>query len=333
MQIPQRQFFRLSVLTLGLGGFVLLLIGGSLFYSQHVIIQQKKEIAEAYATIASKLEKLEKMQQQMEADNLLFSGNKEAAILEYNRLFAGPGTDTLSQEWLELRKNWMRQQEEEALRFLRVKNQFITQTKDLEAVREEIRSTQFAMVRQGDVYSERLDSLQKTLAARERALQQTQAEMRQLTSQPVVAYREFKSKQGKTMRYYGEIASDSTATGFGVGFSGKSYYRGYWKNNQRHGEGEQLDLYSGQRYIGQFANDTRNGKGRLIDEEGNVFVGYFKDGFRHGEGEIFLPNGKSHLKGVWEKDKYQRNKKANGNGSGTAPANTEENEPQDLMGK
>lgn len=43
------------------------------------------------------------------------------------------------------------------------------------------------------------------------------------------------------------------------------------------------------KYVGQFADDLYNGKGKLHDEE-YVYEGKFKDGLFHGDGRINYKN-------------------------------------------
>lgn len=70
---------------------------------------------------------------------------------------------------------------------------------------------------------------------------------------------------------------------------------------------------SGQKYIGQFNNDKKDGFGIVYWENGRVFIGYWKDGKQHGLGTYISfkestnnqnSDGKSKRKmGLWEEGK------------------------------
>ena len=64
---------------------------------------------------------------------------------------------------------------------------------------------------------------------------------------------------------------------------------GEWKDDKRHGMGEEEFKTRKKKYVGQFADDLYNGKGKLHDEE-YVYEGKFKDGLFHGDGRINYKN-------------------------------------------
>ena len=57
------------------------------------------------------------------------------------------------------------------------------------------------------------------------------------------------------------------------------------------------------KYIGQFKNGLYEGKGYLIDNEGNIYDGNFKNGEKSGEGEYSMNNGNKYI-GMFKGDKY-----------------------------
>jgi hypothetical protein len=78
-------------------------------------------------------------------------------------------------------------------------------------------------------------------------------------------------------------------------------YIGDFVNFQRHGKG----IYSfanGERYEGQWENDKRNGQGTLYlsnDSDGNKIKGNFKDGELHGQASMHMIGGSIYV-GPWE---------------------------------
>jgi hypothetical protein len=70
----------------------------------------------------------------------------------------------------------------------------------------------------------------------------------------------------------------------------REYYTGEFKNGKRHGSGK-LVWKNGQMCEGDWANDTLNGKGKVIysvhDESmRKYYIGDFKDGKKHGRGRV-----------------------------------------------
>jgi hypothetical protein len=83
----------------------------------------------------------------------------------------------------------------------------------------------------------------------------------------------------------------------------KSYdaldYEGEWVDDKWHGKGT-LNLKSGDKYVGDFKNDMRNGHGKYTWSENNPdlgkdYIGDFRDNNYHGYGTLQFKNG----------DKYQ----------------------------
>ena len=70
---------------------------------------------------------------------------------------------------------------------------------------------------------------------------------------------------------------------------GSEYYDGEWLNGQRHGKGSlKLDDYE---YVGQWAMDKIEGRGRATYDDKSVFDGQFHLGAREGRGTVEWPNG------------------------------------------
>ena len=66
-------------------------------------------------------------------------------------------------------------------------------------------------------------------------------------------------------------------------YNNKDKYEGDWKNNFRHGKGK-IVYANGDIYDGEWANDKK-GYGKLsIIINGIEYLGYFKDDSYHGEG-------------------------------------------------
>ena len=71
-----------------------------------------------------------------------------------------------------------------------------------------------------------------------------------------------------------------------------SYYTGYFKDNQRCGQGK-LMRRDETSYDGLWANDEQNGRGVEIWNDGR-FEGEYKNGYRHGHGTFIMFDGSSY---------------------------------------
>ena len=60
--------------------------------------------------------------------------------------------------------------------------------------------------------------------------------------------------------------------------------------------------------FGCIEGDCINGKGTWLESSGNKYIGNFKDGYRYGRGVLLYPDGEK-----WEGD-WKKNKKWNGEG-------------------
>ena len=67
-------------------------------------------------------------------------------------------------------------------------------------------------------------------------------------------------------------------------------YIGEWKNNKRHGKGL-TNVFTGNKYRGEYQNDKRNGFGTYTWVSGSRYVGHYKNDKRHGFGTYTWKNG------------------------------------------
>jgi hypothetical protein len=68
---------------------------------------------------------------------------------------------------------------------------------------------------------------------------------------------------------------------------------------------------SGNKYIGEFKENMRNGQGTYTFADGDKYVGEFEYGNFHGQGILFIKSTGSRLEGVWENDRFVRKAKVN----------------------
>ena len=89
-------------------------------------------------------------------------------------------------------------------------------------------------------------------------------------------------------------------------------YVGGWKDNQRNGQGT-FTWPDGQKYIGEFKDDEMNGQGIFTWPNGQKYIGEFKDGKGNGQGTQTFSSGQKYV-GEW-KDHVR-----NGQGTHTWPS-------------
>ncbi len=79
-------------------------------------------------------------------------------------------------------------------------------------------------------------------------------------------------------------------------------YRGEWKDGQRHGQGV-FSWSNGDKYVGEYKNDLRNGQGSRTTKYGN-YVGEWRDDSYHGQGALTYSDGKL-IQGIFNNGRYQ----------------------------
>ena len=77
-------------------------------------------------------------------------------------------------------------------------------------------------------------------------------------------------------------------------------YVGEWKNGMRDGKGTET-FADGYKYVGELKYNKRNGQGTETYPDGWTYTGEFKDDKRNGQGTATLVNGKK-KSGVWQDD-------------------------------
>jgi len=84
-------------------------------------------------------------------------------------------------------------------------------------------------------------------------------------------------------------------------------YVGEFKDNKRNGQGT-ITLSNGNKYVGEFKDGKFNGQGTFTSASGNKYVGEWKDNKRNGQGTFTSASGEKYL-GAFKDDKF--------NGQGT----------------
>jgi hypothetical protein len=84
-------------------------------------------------------------------------------------------------------------------------------------------------------------------------------------------------------------------------------YVGEWQNNNRNGQGTYTHV-SGNKYIGEFKDNKRNGQGTFIWADGDKYVGEYKNNEQNGQGTYTWTNGDKYV------GEYKNNEQ---NGQGT----------------
>jgi len=79
-------------------------------------------------------------------------------------------------------------------------------------------------------------------------------------------------------------------------------YVGEWQNNKRNGQG--INTWAdGEKYIGEWQNDKRNGQGNNTWANGEKHVGLYKNDLRHGQGTYRYANGDTYEGGYKNDDR------------------------------
>jgi len=83
-------------------------------------------------------------------------------------------------------------------------------------------------------------------------------------------------------------------------WSNGNKYVGEWQNNKRNGQG--INTWAdGEKYVGEWQNDKRNGQGNNTWANGEKHVGLYKNDLRHGQGTYTYANGDTY-EGVYKND-------------------------------
>jgi len=86
---------------------------------------------------------------------------------------------------------------------------------------------------------------------------------------------------------------------------------GEYRDDKRNGKGT-YTFPSGEKYVGEYRDGKRNGQGTYTFPSGEKYVGEFRDGKRNGQGTLTLPDGAKYV-GEFRDDKK------NGQGTNTFP--------------
>lgn len=79
-------------------------------------------------------------------------------------------------------------------------------------------------------------------------------------------------------------------------------YKGEYVDGVKQGQGIfwwTSGQHAGDRYIGAFSGDKRNGRGTYTYANGDIYVGNWLDGKQHGDGEMLYAEDLSRLRGQW----------------------------------
>lgn len=98
--------------------------------------------------------------------------------------------------------------------------------------------------------------------------------------------------------YVGETNNQSQPHGKGkMTFTSSDFLDGNFKNGKLNGEGSYL--LDGERYVGDFVNDCRDGMGECTYQDGTRYDGEWKGDEWCGEGVLFLTDGTT-IEAVWD---------------------------------
>ena len=89
--------------------------------------------------------------------------------------------------------------------------------------------------------------------------------------------------------------------GLGTITSPDSKYIGEYIDGRRNGKGTQI-IFDRYKYVGEFKNDQKEGKGTLTKQDGSTYVGEFKNDRENGQGTYTYPDGKK-LTGLFQNGK------------------------------
>jgi hypothetical protein len=65
----------------------------------------------------------------------------------------------------------------------------------------------------------------------------------------------------------------------------------------------------GDKYVGEYKDNRKNGQGTYTYGDGKKYVGEFKDNTYHGEGTLFFADGRIWKKGIWKDGEFLHTQK------------------------
>jgi len=77
-------------------------------------------------------------------------------------------------------------------------------------------------------------------------------------------------------------------------FPSGNKYVGQWKDNQKNGQGS-FTFADGEKYVGQYKDNKKNGQGTYTFANGDKYVGQFKDDQRSGQGTYTFADGEKYV--------------------------------------
>ena len=80
-----------------------------------------------------------------------------------------------------------------------------------------------------------------------------------------------------------------------------SKYVGEWAEDKRHGRGT-FNYTDGRKYVGEFKEGVRHGRGTFTGTDGQKYVGGYKEDKRHGTGTLTFIDGSKYV-GEWKEHK------------------------------
>ena len=275
---------------------VLLFLGALLYMGMPDDKQLKSALKGKDAEINELQEEIEVLEILNAADEqLIVSGDYDQAIAQYNQLRQNTRNEKL-QNLLSVRT-----QNADSLKNYFKNNRGQSQQKDYRLAKQEEKIT---------VLKERLDSLKEVKSTIAENYGDTLSELRQeamvlrqkLNQKEKVKVLQFKSSNGQTVHYLGEV-EDGKANGGGVGiWTTGSIYKGDWKDNRRHGKGT-IESQNGERYEGDWTKGVREGEGEYFWPSGERYDGEWKENKRHGQGTLYDRDNNVQYEGKWKNDK------------------------------